>query len=40
MNHLTISELEAGHAVNLEDVEGFNGTVTRFLQTHFEAAGF
>ena len=40
MNHLTISELEAGHAVNLEDVEGFNAAVTRFLQAHFEAAGF
>ncbi|MEJ2131696.1 MAG: alpha/beta fold hydrolase [Gammaproteobacteria bacterium] len=31
MPHLTVAELEAGHAVNAQDAEGFNAAVAGFL---------
>ncbi|XOV83014.1 MAG: alpha/beta fold hydrolase [bacterium] len=34
MPNLTIVDLQAGHAVNMEDSHGFNTAVTRFVQTH------
>jgi hypothetical protein len=32
MPHLSVVELDAGHAVNAQDAQGFNAAVTAFLQ--------
>lgn len=34
MANLTVVELEAGHAVNMEDAEGFNAALSSFIQQH------
>ncbi len=34
MPNLTIAELDAGHAVNMEDSAGFNRCATEFIQQH------
>ena len=34
MPHLTVVDLQAGHAVNMEDSEGFNQAVTGFVKAH------
>ena len=34
MPHLEILQVDAGHAVNLEDISGFNTAITGFLQRH------
>ena len=34
MPRLTVVELDAGHAVNMEDATGFNDAVTAFMDTH------
>ena len=34
MAQLSIAELNAGHAVNMEDISGFNDAVTRFIMQH------
>ena len=34
MPHLTVVDLQAGHAVNMEDSEGFNQVVTAFVEAH------
>lgn len=34
MANLTVVELDAGHAVNMEDAEGFNTALSAFIQQH------
>lgn len=36
MPHLSVVDLDAGHAVNAQDSEGFNAAVTEFVQRHQE----
>ena len=34
MARLTVADLDAGHAVNMEDAPGFNAAVTEFIHAH------